>query len=122
MNPSREILSSCLLCKRCEDVCPAKLSPVQITLQARNQVIEDKGLSRIQRWVNHALLSRRGTLARMVGIAALLPAVASNGKRPLRHLADSASIFSSSLSIPALSSPVLKNRIKRPFLDSILES
>ena len=110
-DPYRDLLSYCLLCKRCLTVCPAKLSPDQITLNARNQVIEALGLTRVQRWVNRALLSHRSGLARMVGLAALLPSVASDGKKPLRHLADAARIFSRSVSFPSLSSPILKKRV-----------
>jgi len=111
-DPYREVLSYCLLCRRCVSVCPARLSPDQITLNARNKVNEKLGLTRIQRWVNRALLSHRSTLARMVGLAALLPSVASDGKRPLRHLANAASIFSRSVSFPSLSSPSLKKRVE----------
>jgi len=107
----REELSYCLLCKRCGSLCPARLSPDKITLKARNRMIESLGLPRMQRWVNRALLNHRSGLARMVGMTALLPIIASNGKRPLRHLADTVSIFSGSVSIPLLSSPTLKKRI-----------
>jgi len=112
-DPYRDILSYCLLCKRCVSVCPAKLSPDQITLNARNMAVEKLGLTRVQRWVNRALLSHRTGLARMVGLAALLPSVASDGKKPLRHLADAASIFSKSVSFPSLSSPMLHKRVGR---------
>jgi len=109
----REILSYCLLCRRCEAVCPARLSPDQITLQARNQAFEKIGLTRLQSLVNRALLSHRTGLARMIGLVALFPSIASDGKKPLRHLADAANVFSKSVSFPTLSSPILKKRIKR---------
>jgi len=106
-----EELSYCLLCKRCYSVCPAKLSPEKITLNARNRMVESAGLPLMRRMVNRALLNHRSTLARMVGTAALLPIVAANAKKPLRHLADAARIFSRSVSLPLLSSPSLEKRI-----------
>jgi glycolate oxidase iron-sulfur subunit len=110
--PYRDVLSYCLLCKRCGSVCPAKLSPDQITLHARNRMVETFGLTRIQRLVNRALLSHRSGLARMVGLAALLPSSASDGKKPFRHLADAAIIFSRYLAFPSLSSPTLRKRVE----------
>ena len=106
-----EALSYCMLCKRCTSVCPAKLSPEKITLTAKNRIIETTGLPPMRRMVNRALLNHRSTLARIVGTAALLPTIAANRKLPLRHLVDTAKIFSGSVSLPLLSSPPLKKRI-----------
>lgn len=109
----RDSLSYCLLCKRCEAVCPARLSPVQITLQARREMIDKSGLTWMQRMVNRALTDHRSALARLIGVIGLLPGFASSGKRPLRHMADVAAIFSKSLQLPSLSAPRLSDRVKR---------
>ena len=107
----REVLSLCLLCKRCEAVCPARLSPMQITRAARAQVLEKNGLTPLQRLVNKLLLNHRSIFARSIGLIGLLPGFASSGKKPLRHLVDTAKIFSTSFRWPSLSHPTLANRI-----------
>lgn len=109
----REVLSLCLLCKRCEAVCPARLSPMQITQVARTQVLEKNGRTFLQRLVNKLLLNHRSILARSVGLIGLLPGFASSGKKPLRHLMDTAKIFSTSFRWPSLSNPTLAQRIHR---------
>lgn len=109
----REVLSLCLLCKRCEAVCPARLSPMQITQAARARVIERGGVNLLQRLVNKLLLNHRSVLARSVGLIGLLPGFASGGEKPLRHLVDAARLFSSSFRLPSLSTPTLATRIRR---------
>lgn len=107
----REVLSLCLLCKRCEAVCPARLSPMQITQAARARVLEKRGLTLLQRLVNKLLLNHRSIFARSIGLVGLLPGFASSGDQPLRHLVDAAGIFSTSFCWPALSHPTLASRI-----------
>lgn len=105
-------LSYCMLCTRCSAVCPAGLTPDVITLNAKNRLLEKNGPTRSQKWVNQALLNNRSALAKMIGASAALPTIASGGKKPLRHMADMARIFSKSVSFPTLSMPSLKHRVK----------
>lgn len=109
----REVLGLCLLCKRCEAVCPARLSPMQITQTARARMVDRKGLTLLQRLVNKLLLNHRSIFARSIGLIGLLPGFASNGQKPLRHLKDAAEIFSASFRLPSLSSPTLTGRVGR---------
>jgi glycolate oxidase iron-sulfur subunit len=107
----RRCLYSCLLCRRCDSVCPANLSPAEITLVARNDVIEKKGVSWLQNIIYNGILSRRSLIARFVGLAGLIPGLSLKGGRPLRHLADLASFIPGALSLPRLSSRPLRKRI-----------
>jgi len=107
----RKCLYSCLLCRRCEAVCPANLSPSEITLGARNDVLEKKGMSWLQNFIYKGILSRRSLIARFVGLAGLMPGLSVKGGRPLRHLADMAAFIPGALSLPRFSSHPLRKRV-----------
>jgi len=107
----RRCLYSCLLCKRCEAVCPANLSPADITLGAKNEVIEKNGTSWLQGLIYRGILNRRSLVARFVGIAGLIPGLSIKGGRPLRHLADMASFIPGALSLPRFSYRPLRKRV-----------
>ena len=109
----RESLSYCLLCGRCEAMCPARVPSTTITAQARAQVVAEKGLSRTQRLVYRGILKNRQQVARLLGLAARLPGFSVKEGKPLRHLAEFATLFSRGLSVPRLSSPFLEKRVAR---------
>ncbi|MGA7678373.1 MAG: (Fe-S)-binding protein [Dehalococcoidia bacterium] len=106
-----ERLSYCLLCGRCEAVCPAKVPSAAITVAARTNWVSKKGLTWLQRFVYHGILKHRTLMARLLGLAARIPGVSVKDGKPLRHLADSVSIFTRGLSIPKLSRPFLSDRL-----------
>jgi len=108
----RKCLYSCLLCRRCDAVCPANLSPAEITVGARNEVIEKKGLSWLQRMIYSGILNRRTLMARFVGLAGLIPGFSVKDGKPLRHLADMVSFIPGALYIPKLSAPQLRKRVQ----------
>ena len=106
-----ERLSYCLLCGRCEAVCPAKVPSAAITVAARTNWVSKKGLNWLQRFVYRGILKHRTLMARLLGLAARIPGVSVKDGKPLRHLADSVSIFTRGLSIPKLSRPFLSDRL-----------
>lgn len=108
----RESIFFCLLCGRCESVCPAKIASVDIALESRRDFYRQKELPLLQRIIYRGVFARRPVMAKTLGLAALLPGVSSREGKPLRHLADIASIFSGGISIPKLSRPFLSERIK----------
>lgn len=110
-NSYREVLYYCLLCRRCEATCPAKISSASITLRARANLVKQKGLTWTQRFIYRGIIKHRSIVARVLGLAARLPGVSAKEGRPLRHLADFTSIFSKGLSIPCLSKPFLSKRL-----------
>ncbi len=107
----RECLSYCLLCGRCETVCPAKLSSTSITVNARAEVVKQKGLTWDQRFVFRGIMKHRPIMAQILGLLALLPGFSVKEGKPLRHLAEMTSILSRGLAIPKLSSPFLSKTI-----------
>ena len=110
-NSYRESLSYCLLCGRCETVCPAKISSTSITVKARAHVVKKKGLTWAQRLIFRGIIKHRPVMAKVLGLFALLPGFSIKEGKPLRHLADMASVLSRGLAIPRLSSPFLSRRI-----------
>ena len=110
-NSYRESLYHCLLCRRCEAVCPARISSTAITLQARANLVQQKGLTWVQRFVYRGIIKHRPLMAKALGLASRLPGFAVKEGRPLRHLADFTSILSRGLAIPRLSKPFLSKRI-----------
>lgn len=109
----KKCLYACLLCKRCEQVCPANLSPPEIALEARNKVVEKLGMSRLQRMFYKGIESHRSFIARFVGLAALIPGMSVKGGRPLRHLADMASFIPGAYSLPKLALRPLQKRVPK---------
>jgi Fe-S oxidoreductase len=107
----RESLFFCLLCGRCETVCPAGLSTVAITQQSRSALYAQGGLPWFQRLVYRGVFKRRPVMASTLGLVGRLPGFSSGDGVPLRHMADVASLISSGISIPRLSRPFLSERI-----------
>jgi glycolate oxidase iron-sulfur subunit len=110
-NSYRECLSYCLLCGRCETVCPAKISSTSITVKARANVVKQKGLTWSQRLVFRGIIKHRPRVAEILRLLALVPGLSEKEGKPLRHLAEMTSILSRGLAIPRLSSPFLSRLI-----------
>ncbi len=111
----RDALSCCLLCRRCEAVCPARVPSSEINLAARSALAAGGGLS-LSRKIIHGLISKhRSTIARMLGLSAILPGIRLMGKggKPLRHLADLALVLAGKLSLPRFSASFLSRRVSR---------
>lgn len=106
-----ERLSYCLLCGRCETACPAKVPSPAINVAARTNLVSKKGLTWRQRLIYRGILNHRTLMARLLGLAAIVPGVSVKSGRPFRHMADFASIFTGGLSIPRLSHPFLSARL-----------
>lgn len=107
----KEALYFCILCGRCQHICPSGLPNVNITIAARNELVKKEGLGIIQRFVYHMLLNRRPLLANIVRLISYIPGISRNGAPSLRHLADSFFIFTHIVSIPDFSKPFLRERI-----------
>ena len=106
-----ERLSYCLLCGRCEAICPAKVPSPDINVAARTNLVGQKGLSLPKRAVYRGILKNRKLMANLLGAAAIVPGVSTKGGKPLRHMADFTSVFTKGLSLPRLSRPFLSSRL-----------
>ena len=109
----QDALSFCILCGRCEATCPARISSATLTVQARAQLVTQKGLTWTEQLVYRGILKHRSLVARLLGLAAKIPGFSITEGKPLRHLADLASLFSRGLALPRLSSPFFSQRIPR---------
>ena len=106
-----ERLSYCLLCGRCEAICPAKVPSPDINIAARTNLINQKGLSLPKRAIYQGILKNRKLMANLLGMAARVPGVSTRDGKPLRHMADFTAVFSKGLSLPRLSRPFLVSRL-----------
>ena len=106
-----ERLSYCLLCGRCEAVCLAKIPSPEINIAARTELVKQKGLPFWQRLIYRGILKDRPLMARLMGLAALVPGLSRKDATPLRHMADFASLFTRGLSLPRISKPFLNKRL-----------
>jgi glycolate oxidase iron-sulfur subunit len=97
----RSSLTYCLLCRRCESVCLAGLSPAEITIQARHAVAQKSRPSFPRRLIHRAMVGNRSVIAKLIGMASVLPGVSAKNGRPMRHLAEAASLLSGNLSLPS---------------------
>ncbi|MBI5589453.1 MAG: (Fe-S)-binding protein [Deltaproteobacteria bacterium] len=100
-NAYRASLTYCLLCRRCESVCPAGLLPAEITIHARHDVVKKSRPSLLRRLVHRAMVGNRAVIAQLIGMASVLPGVSVKNGKPMRHLAEAASILSGNLSLPS---------------------
>jgi glycolate oxidase iron-sulfur subunit len=104
-------LTCCLLCRRCETVCIAGLSPAEITIQARRESKEQKPPPLAQRLLNLAMLNHRSAVAKIIGMAAVLPGLSAANGKPLRHMAEAAALLTGNLALPSVAAPFLSRRI-----------
>ncbi len=109
----KDVLSFCLLCKRCEAVCPAKVPSADITIRARERLVKERGLGIVQFIIYRILLFRRDLLARILYLLSKIPRFSLKDAPFLRHMADSYFIFFKEVLIPKLSVPFLSKRIKK---------
>jgi glycolate oxidase iron-sulfur subunit len=106
-----ERLSYCLLCGRCEAICPAKVPSPSINIAARAEIVNRKGFSLPKRLIYQGILKDRPLMAGLLGLASSVPGLSVKDGIPLRHMADITSIFTKGLSIPKLSRPFLSARL-----------
>ena len=110
-NDYAERLSYCLLCGRCEAICPAKVPSPDINIAARTNLVGQKGLSLPKRAVYRGILKNRKLMANLLSLTAVMPGFSTKDGKPLRHMADFTSVFTKGLSLPKLSRPFLSSRL-----------
>ena len=109
----KSALYYCLLCGRCESVCMAKIATNAITLNARNEYTNLKGLPLIQRIIFRLLLKHRSFFAKFSWILSFLPGFTIKEGKPIRHFPDMISALFRGISSPRFSVPFLSKRIKK---------
>ena len=107
-----EIISKCLLCKRCVANCPSKTQIDRVVVAARAQMVKDKGLGFIKNFLFRRVMANRKTFGRMVKLAQtfqwLLPRTEGN----IRHLPDFLKALGHKRNIPTLAKTFLRDQVK----------
>ncbi len=108
----REALSFCILCHRCEQICPAGVPSTAITLKSREKAVKQHGLPLIQRLAYQGVLKHRSFMARILNTVSRLNGLFNKKAIPVRHLADIYSSFSKGFYVPPLSDPFLSRSLQ----------
>lgn len=107
-------LDACLLCGRCQAVCPAGVPSPDLNVRAREKWLSVQGVSFWQQLLYRGILKHRPLMARLIRLAALIPGLNHSQGRPLRHMADATALFTGGLHVPRIASTFLSNRLARP--------
>ena len=78
----------CLLCGRCESVCMANIATNAITLNARKEYADLKGLPLLKRIIFRLLLKHRSFFARFGRLLSFIPGLTVKEGKPVRHFPD----------------------------------
>jgi glycolate oxidase iron-sulfur subunit len=106
----RDSLSACLLCGRCEAVCPAGVPSPAIAVAARSELVSQRGLRLSQRLIYRGMINHRSAVAGLLRGLSWLPGLSSRASAPVRHFPDVVASFFGGMSIPRLSVPFLSRR------------
>ena len=106
----RDSLSCCLLCGRCEAMCPAGVPSSAIAVGARCELAEKRGLTTSQRLIYRGMIKHRSAFAKLVRGLSWLPGMSNRESAPVRHFPDVIASFFHGMCIPRLSVPSLSRR------------
>lgn len=106
-----EALYFCLLCGRCEAVCPAGISSSAITINARRDLAEVKGLTLMKRLIFRVLIKNRNFMAMLARTVAAIPGFSSRKQGAARHFPDFVSGILHGMKAPRFRVPFLSGRI-----------
>jgi glycolate oxidase iron-sulfur subunit len=106
----QDSLSCCLLCGRCEAVCPAGVPSATIAVQARHELAEQRGLTWSQRLIYRGMIKHRSAFAKLVRLVSWLPGLSHRAGAPIRHFPEIVGSFFHGMSVPRLSVPPLSRR------------
>jgi glycolate oxidase iron-sulfur subunit len=83
-----DALYYCLLCGRCEAVCPAGITSSAITINARRDLAAVKGQALMKRLIFRVILKNRNLMASLARAAASIPGFSSRKDGTARHFPD----------------------------------
>jgi glycolate oxidase iron-sulfur subunit len=105
-----ESLYFCLLCGRCEAVCPAGITSSAITINARRDLAAVKGQTLIKRLIFRGILKNRNVMALLARAAASIPGFSSRKDGAARHFPDFVSGILHGMKAPRFRVPFLSRR------------
>lgn len=106
----RDSLSCCLLCGRCEALCPASVPSPAIAVRARCELVHKRGLTSSQRLIYRGMVKHRSAFAKLVRVMSWLPGLSNREGTPVRHFPDVVASFLNGMSVPRISVPFLSRR------------
>jgi glycolate oxidase iron-sulfur subunit len=106
----RDSLSCCLLCGRCEAMCPAGVPSSAIAVSARCELADQRGLDWSRRLIYRGMIKNRSTFAKLVRGLSWLPGLSNREGGPVRHFPDIVGAFFHGMAIPRFSAPALSRR------------
>lgn len=104
--------SLCIGCRRCAEVCPAKINIPDLVLKLRERVVEKQGLSRAYRIALHGVVAKPRLMHTMLRAASRLQGPVTHGRPFIRHLPLYFSSFTEGRSLPAIARVPLRDRVK----------
>jgi glycolate oxidase iron-sulfur subunit len=106
----QDSLSCCLLCGRCEAVCPASVPSSVIAVGARCELAEKRGLTAFQRLIYRGMIKHRSGFGKVARVLSWLPGMSNREGAPVRHFPDILGALFQGMSVPRLSAPPLSRR------------
>jgi len=107
----RDRFSQCLLCNRCSEFCPAKVEVATITLAARGDIVENKGLPWAKKVVFENLLTKRGLFGTVLKAASRLQGLLPKTEGKIRHLPTFLSALGKGRQIPEIAGKFLRDEL-----------
>ena len=106
-----EALYFCLLCGRCEAVCPAGITSSAITLNARRDLVAAKGQTLMKRLIFRVIVKNRNLMALLASAVASIPGFSSRKDNAARHFPDFVSGILRGMKAPRFRVPFLSSRV-----------
>jgi glycolate oxidase iron-sulfur subunit len=106
-----EALYFCLLCGRCEAVCPAGITSSAITLNARRDLVRIKGQTLMKRLIFRFIVKNRNFMALLARTVASIPGFSSRTDGAARHFPDFVSGILRGMRAPRFLVPFLSRRV-----------
>jgi Fe-S oxidoreductase len=104
--------SLCIGCRRCAEVCPAKINIPDLVLKLRERVVTKQGLSSGYRIALHGVVARPKLMHTLLRTAARLQGPVTHGRPLIRHLPLFFSSLTEGRSLPAIARVPLRDRVK----------
>ncbi|WP_025773485.1 L-lactate dehydrogenase (quinone) large subunit LdhH [Neomoorella thermoacetica] len=105
--------SLCIGCRRCAEVCPAKINIPDLVLKLRERVVTKQGLSSGYRIALHGIVAKPKLMHTLLRAASRLQGPVTHGQPLIRHLPLFFSNLTSGRSLPAIAKEPLRDRVKR---------
>ncbi|BCV22925.1 L-lactate dehydrogenase (quinone) large subunit LdhH [Moorella sp. Hama-1] len=105
--------SLCLGCRRCAEVCPAKIDIPDLVLKLRERVVQKQGLSSGYRIALHGVVAKPKLMHTLLRAASRLQGPVTHGQPLIRHLPLFFSNLTAGRSLPAIAKEPLRDRVKR---------